>query len=326
MATKRKRSSGLRRLRLLAVLILVYCLVAVGYYFLPWSVRRHVYTGLPRLDRTLVRTGFRIVSEWDLLGLRGRDCSVALDRSMGADHAYGGYPSQGFKLLDRVKVLENLSYTAGYSESMRNPLWVAYRVFDVRNMDSGARPSRFKVDRRTEARVSHDDYLGSGYDRGHMAPNHAIATRYGRAGQRETFLMSNVIPQVPSINRHLWKDLEMLVSRKYGRYFGEVWVVTGPVFTKPVGKLDSGVSIPSGYYKIIADEDRGKLRVLAFLVEADLPPYSRIRPQLVSVDELEALTGLDFFPGLDDEAQEKIESRPAGRLWPWVIPAIRHAF
>jgi len=249
-----------------------------------------------------------------------------LSQEGGREHVYGGWPSQGLKVLDRVKLLENEGYTVGYSESMQNPLWVAYRVFDVPVLESRKRPSYFRIDHRTSAKVSHNDYRGSGYDRGHMAPNYAISTRYGVDGQRETFLMSNIIPQTPRVNRYLWKDLEHCVARRYGRYFGEVWVITGPVFSEPIGRLDSGIPIPSGYYKILADEAGDTLRVLAFLVERDCPPYTRIASRRVSVDELEELTGLDFFPKLSKAEQAELESRPAGRLWPWLFPSIQYLF
>lgn len=326
MASRREKSRGVRRFRLLLVLVLLYLLGTVGYYFLPWSTRYVIYKVAPGVDRTLRRKGFKIVEGWDGLGLWGRDCRTTLGRREGGEHAYGGWPSQGLEPLNRAKVLENESYVVGYSESMQNPLWVAYRVFDVPNLKSGKRPSRFRTDHRTEAKVSHNDYRGSGYDRGHMAPNHAIATRYGAEGQWETFLMSNIIPQTPHVNRHIWKDLEMRVSRRYGRYFGEVWVVTGPVFTEPVKRLASGVPIPSGYYKIMADETGDQLRVMAFLLNSRCPPYTRIKSRLVSVDELEELTGLDFFPELAGSEQAELESRPAGRFWPWLLPAIWYSF
>ena len=308
------------------MLILILVFGTVGYYFLPWSVRRGVYKVSPKLDRALRLNGFKMVCAWDGLGLWGRDCRAVLSRRENGVHVYGGRPSQGVKLMDRAKVLENESYTVGYSDSMQNPLWVAYRVFDVPVLESGKRPSYFRIDHRTSAKVSHKDYRGSGYDRGHMAPNYAIATRYGVDGQWETFLMSNVIPQTPRVNRYMWRDLEHDVARRYGRYFSEVWVVTGPVFSEPIKRLDSGVPIPSGYYKIIADENGGTLRVLAFLVESDCPPYTRITSRRVSVDELEELTGLDFFPKLSKAEQAELESRPAGRLWPCLLPSIQYLF
>jgi endonuclease G len=324
MVLKKNTRSHFRRFQLILALGLLYGSLTVGYYFLPWSVRQGVYKGAPWLDRTLRRSGFRIVRGWDELGLWGRDCTTTLNPEQRGNHAYGGYPSQGIQLIDRATVLENVGYVVGYSESMRNPLWVTYRVFDVPISDSGKRPSGFRIDHRTTSKVSHGDYTRSGYDRGHMAPNYAIATRYGMYGQRETFLMSNVIPQNPRVNRHIWKDLEMLVAQRYGRYFGEVWVITGPIFKKPIKRLESGVAIPSAYYKILADEDGDELRAKAFIIESDCPPYTRIKSHLVSIDELEDLTHLDFFPELSKDAQTKLESKPAGRLWPWLGAAIRH--
>ena len=325
MVRRRNYSKRVRYIRLILLLTLLYGVGTVGYYFLPWQVRQYVYDISPGLNKTLRKQGFRLVTGWDGLGLWGRDRRTVLN-GQGGDHFYGGKPSQGLKLFDRVKVLENEGYITGYSDSMKNPLWVAYRVFDVPGLESGKRPSRFRIDHRTEAKVSHDDYRGTGYDRGHMAPNFAIATRYGIDGQWETFVMSNVIPQTPHVNRYMWKDLEMQVARRYGRYFEEVWVITGPVFTEPVKRFGSGVAIPSGYYKILLDEDGDEVRVLAFKIEGRCPPYTRLKSRLVSVDEIEALTGLDFFPDLPKDAQTELESRPAGRLWPWLGAAVKYVF
>jgi DNA/RNA endonuclease G (NUC1) len=318
---QRRRSSRLKRVIMLALL---YVVLAVVYYFLPWTVRKPVYENVPWLDASLRKSGFRMLVTWDDLGVIGSDCRVSVEPFLAGDDCYGGFPSQGFQLTGRVTQLESRGFVVGYSESKSNPLWVAYRVFDVPDLAHGKRPSRFRTDQRTRSLVRHDDYTHSGYDRGHMAPNFAIATRYGDAAQEETFLMSNIIPQTPHVNRHLWKDLEMSVAKRYGRCFGEVWVVTGPVFEPPFEKLKSGVSIPSAYYKIIADEHDGYLRVMAFLVEKDCPPYTRIKTRLVSVDRIEELTGLDFFPKLSDAAQTELESKPAGRLWPSLVSSVRY--
>ena len=118
----------------------------------------------------------------------------------------------------------------------------------------------------------------------------------------------------------------MRVAKKYGRYFGEVWVVTGPVFTKESEKMKSKVPIPDYYYKIVSDAHGDDLRVLAFLIEKNCPPYTRIRKKLVSVDQIEEMTGLDFFPKLDKETQSRIETDPATRLWPWMGAAVKYYF
>ena len=315
-----------RRAKIALATLLVYMVVSLVYFFLPWKVRMPVYQKVPQAHRILMVGGYKIMTAWDSLALLGRDVRIGLPTGARADLVYGGHPSQGFQLFGRVKQLENRGYVVGYSDSLMNPLWVGYRVFDVPSLKSGKRPSRFRGDPRVQSGVGHDDYTNSGFDRGHMAPNHAIATRYGEKGQKETFLMTNIIPQTPYVNRGIWKDLEMQVSRRYGLYFGEVWVITGPVFEKPVEKMASGVPIPSRYYKIIVDEDGDELRTLAFLIEADLPPYTRLKTKLVSIDEIEALTDLDFFPALSDAEQAGLESEPATRLWPWVRSALRYHF
>ncbi len=316
---------GSRRSKTALLLALVYLLTALVYFHLPWSIRFPVYQKAPQLHRTLMLTGYNVMNGWDQLALFGKDVKIPVPGDARGDFVYGGRPKQeGFHLFGRVKELQNRGYAVGYSDSMKNPLWVGYRLFDVPKLQSGQRPSGFKADARTKAEIRHNDYTNSGYDRGHMAPNYGIATRYGRDAQLETFLMSNVIPQTPAVNRGLWKDLEMLSARKYGRYFTEIWVITGPVFQEPVEKMKSGVRIPSHYYKIMVDERGGELRALAFLVEKDCPPYTRIRKCLVSIDRIETLTGLDFFPGLSEEEQIALETDPAGRLWPWLKPAARY--
>ncbi len=306
------------------VLLLLYLALSIGYYFLPWSVRKPIYKYAPTVDRVLRRNGFHLMQSWDTLSLFGNDVSVAVDGSGCGDRFYAEQPVRQKQSRKQIKVLKNIGYTVGYSESMKNPLWAAYRVFDVQYLDLGPRESHFSVDLRTKAQVKHSDYTNSGFDRGHMAPNYCIATRYGVAAQKETFLMSNIIPQTPRVNQRVWESLEHKVATQYGRYFNEVWVITGPVFKDPVKKLDSGVSIPADYYKIIADERNGKLRVMAFLVERYCPSYTRIKTYLVSVDSIEELTGLDFFPDMPEAEQKELESKAATRLWPTVIPAFKY--
>ena len=316
-----------RRVKLLLILVAAYVVVSVVYYSLPKSIRWGMYVRAPKIDRLLRSSGYRILQGWDDLALFGRDASIELEDSLRSDYSYAGMPAQQLKVFSRVKVLSNRGYQVGYSESMRNPLWVAYRIFDVPDLkkrEIGPRPSRFYVDRRTHTQVAHDDYTRSGYDRGHMAPNYGIATRYGREAQVETFLMSNIIPQDPNVNRHLWKDLEKRVADRYGRCFREIWVLTGPVFQGEMDRLESDIPIPSAYYKILVDEHEGELRVLAFVVERRCEPYTRVKKCLVSVDEIEKMTDLDFFPDLPDELEAELESKSASRLWPWIGPWLNY--
>ena len=221
---------------------------------------------------------------------------------------YGGTP---VGIVDET--LPNIGYTVGYSDSRMDPLWVSYRLVAVSNPVSHPRPD-FMVDPRTVARVLPTAYAGSGYDRGHMAPNAAIDYCYGEAAQLETFYMSNICPQTPTLNRGIWETLEEK-EREWANDFNQVWVFTGPVFNGTVGRLASGVEIPDAFYKIIIRVDNGAPVALAFVIPKDAPGGSALTNYLTSIDPVETRTGFDFLSGLADAVEPVIEGQVATALW-----------
>lgn len=238
---------------------------------------------------------------------------VAVGDIEGADR----YTFAGVPVGERpVKVLKNKGYLVGYDEALRNPAWVAYRLEHAENVETSERPDTFDVDRRTRARVDHHAYSNSGYDRGHMAPNYAIDTVFGERAQKETFLMSNIVPQKPELNQRPWKDLEQTVANRYLRDYQEIWVITGPIYREPISRLPSGVTIPSAFFKVIVDvvEPTG-VRALAVVLEQDVADSSKMSQHLVTIDEVEAATGLDLLSLLDDEAETALEADLPKRLW-----------
>ncbi len=255
---------------------------------------------------------------WDVWQLYYADSAtgrVALgDKSI----IYGGAPRLAAPAagMGEVRVLTNRGYVVGYSDTLGNPLWAAYRVQDLPRIPTpAARPEKFEVDRRTSARVAPSAYSKSGYDRGHLAPNYAIATRHGEAAQRETFLMSNIAPQRHALNSGLWKELEMKIATSYPARYGEVWVIVGPVFGANPPKLRGGVAVPEAFFKIIVDENEGKLRTLALLVPQDAPAEADAARYLTTIEEIQRRTGLDFLSEIEDAAERQIEAARAGRLW-----------
>ncbi len=151
---------------------------------------------------------------------------------------FGGEPKS--VTAGQVKTLDNIGYVVGYSESRKNPLWAAYRCFGIEDSVTHSRPSRFKVDKRTEAKISHDDYTDSNYSRGHMAPNLAIDICYGKEAQLETFVMSNVCPQKGSLNGGRWKSLERKIAKKWANELETVWVICGPIFGEDTQPIAAG--------------------------------------------------------------------------------------
>ena len=217
--------------------------------------------------------------------------------------------------------LTNPGYEVGYDEHEHVPRWAAYKV--TRNAGVHApRPSGFRVDTRTRSLVRSEVYTHSGYDRGHMAPNYAMAVCHGEEAQRASFLMTNVVPQLHGLNAGFWKDLELRIAQRYSERYGEVWVVNGPVFSagaaaRHIGPADTRVRVPDAFWMVVARRTAdGRLLAEAFLVphreiwrDLDLSRY------LVSVDEVERVTGLDLFPLLPDATQRALESSPAPRAW-----------
>lgn len=229
---------------------------------------------------------------------------------------YGGVPRVAGEAGDRVRVLLNRAYAVGYSDSFGNPLWAAYRVHDmVRIPEPGRRPGQFETDRRTAARIPPDAYSNSGYDRGHLAPNYAIATRHGPVAQRETFLMSNVTPQKHALNAGPWRELELRIATSYPARYGEVWVLTGPVFESNPRRLRAGVAVPESFFSIVIDEVEGRLRTIALIIPQEAPADASLERYLTTIAEIQRRTGLDFLSELADDHEKAVEEQKARRVW-----------
>ncbi|MDG6778802.1 DNA/RNA non-specific endonuclease [Thiomicrorhabdus sp. zzn3] len=214
-------------------------------------------------------------------------------------------------------VLRNQGFMLGYSEKLANPLWVTYKVGEKRYA-SGKRPSGFSADWRSLSHIRHEDYTGSGYDRGHMAPNYLIASRYGRSAQLETFLMTNITPQKPTLNQKSWQRLEEVIADDFSQWHGEFWVVTGPIFsTQPKTLKNSRVAIPDAFYKILMKPGSSDHppKALAFIFPQNAKPNASLLNFVTTIDEVEQRTGLDFFHQLQDDLENRIEGSATPEAW-----------
>jgi endonuclease G len=215
-----------------------------------------------------------------------------------------------------VTLLRNTAYIAGYSETRKDPLWVTYHVVHTATPFHLDRPKgNFVTDLRTRARTTHDDFTGSGYDRGHMAPNAAIARCFGAAAQNETFLLSNICPQAPNLNQKVWEHLEV-AEQTYADRQGEVFVTDGPIFADQNGgttrKLRSGIAVPTAFYKILVEQTAGRPRAFAVIMPQTVKGTEQPGQFLTSIREIEQETGIDFMPDLPPAEAETLESK----VWP----------
>lgn len=221
-----------------------------------------------------------------------------------------------------TRIFRNSAYMVGYSDLKGNPLWVVYKLTNPsENAQHLKRPERFSSDWRNLGLISSDDYTNSGYDRGHMAPNHAISLLYGKQAQIETFLMTNITPQKPSLNQKLWQRLEEMEIETFTPKFKELWVYTGPLFDAKAKHLKSSqfVEIPDAFYKIyIGIATDGSLSALAVIVPQNAKANDRIEKYLVSIDDVERLSGFDFLHQLEDALEVKLEKEIVAL--PWLNP------
>ena len=234
--------------------------------------------------------------------------------------SFGGIPqSTQTSLTTFTRIFRNDAYMVGYSDIRGNPLWVVYRL-DA-SCDKGAhlkRPDNFTTDWRTLGLVTSEDYSHSGYDRGHMAPNHAIALCYGKQAQAQTFLMSNITPQKPTLNQKLWQRLEAMEIDEFLPKFKTLWVYTGPIFNEEAKKLKNSfiVEIPVAFYKIyIGIQEDGTMKSLAFMIPQNAKPYDSLEKYLVSIDDIEAASGLNFLPNLEKNQEIHLEKQKRVAGW-----------
>lgn len=208
----------------------------------------------------------------------------------------------------RGEIIYHSEISLSYVEEHEQSEWVAY-ILTKTMIDSASvsRTNRFKSDDKVSTGSAHpDDYKYSGYDRGHLCP--AGDMKHSETVMRESFLMSNISPQIPSFNRNTWKRLEDRV-RVWAVENDSLIIVVGGVLEDSLKKIgsDSTISVPNYFYKVILNNLFQKEKMIGFLFE-NKSSNAILKSFVVTVDSIEALTGLDFFPFLPDSLEEELES------------------
>lgn len=231
-----------------------------------------------------------------------------------------------FGIPNADQVISRKGYVLGYNRVIRLSPWVGYTI-TRRNLlkKQVKRSNKFRADPEIKVNpVLPSDYSRTGYDRGHLAP--AADMTYSRQTEQESFYMTNICPQRPSCNRGIWKELEQQV-RLWTLDERKIYVLTGPVFIGPRDKLEklgkTDIPVPTHFYKILYDFTPPQ-KMIAFLIP-NQKTTGKLEKFIVSVDEIEELTGLDFFSSISPEeelmleaisdirAWKKIQTRPAGK-------------
>lgn len=212
------------------------------------------------------------------------------------------------------QLVQHTHFTLSYSEADEQAEWVAYQLARTELQSMAERDDNFREDPKVlSGSASPDDYRRSGYDRGHLAP--AGDMGFSEDAMSESFYMSNMSPQDRAFNRGIWRTLEGQ-TRDWAAENGNLYVVTGGVLTEKIEVIGrkNKVSVPKYFYKVLLDLDDPDVKAIAFLLpnEGSDAPLSQF---VISIDSLENRTGIDFFPALPDDLEEKLESSVSLSGW-----------
>lgn len=205
------------------------------------------------------------------------------------------------------QIIRRKGYTLSYNADYKTPQWVAWELTKKETKGKEERADKFLPDPDVKgAKAYTADYTRTGYDRGHMAP--AADMKWSRQAMEESFYLSNICPQNPNLNRGDWNDLEEK-SRQWARKFGAVYIACGPIYDSKEPKRigNNRVAVPDAFYKVILVNDPKKPKAIGF-VFANAAGHLSLKKYAVTVDSVEKKTGIDFFPALPDEVENRIEA------------------
>lgn len=204
-------------------------------------------------------------------------------------------------------------YALHYVYSNKLSEYAVEHVTKASVVGSVPRKDEFREDPEVpvQHRATLKDYVGSGYDRGHMAPAADLA--FSAQAMSESFFLSNMMPQAPGNNRGIWKYLETYV-RTWADVYGEVFVITGTVLDKPTKQIGDGVTVPGRIYKIVYAPYNEK--AIAFLFPNEKLPVDSMPKYIVTIEEIEKITGLKFLPNLPFRLQNIKKTKANWADWP----------
>ena len=217
------------------------------------------------------------------------------------------------KQTDKIKRYRG--YVSSYNTETLIPDWVAYELTREETRGKATRADKnFSMDLSFKGKQAmREDYMGSGWTRGHMAP--AGDFFWSDEAMEETFYFMNICPQREELNNKDWQYLEKQV-REWANRYGKVWVVSGPIIGENIyGTIGRDrVVVPDAFFKAVMVHDGRRYQSIAFVMGNDAERYW-LQDCALTIDELEERTGIDFYPALPDDIEDDVESRYDFSVW-----------
>ena len=302
--SKKKKKSPIRRIRF----YFIYGVILICIGFFGTKYHSQLYNLIPSKHKAVISDVKNVY-----FGIVKKFIPTFSQSPSKTDSEISGLEIPSHNESDEI--IHHEYYSLQYDQDTKQANWVAYKLDKKQILNKSAkRKDDFRPDpmvKRNSATLS--DYRRSGYDRGHLCP--AATMRFDKTAMSETFYLSNMSPQVPQFNRGIWRKLEAKV-RKWTVREGEVYVVSGPIFYKnrTHKEIGNGVDVPDAYYKVILDYREPGIKAIGFVFpnKGSSKPISSF---VLPVDNVERITGIDFFPNLPDNIEEQIESRVDYSSW-----------
>jgi endonuclease G len=208
----------------------------------------------------------------------------------------------------REKLITYTGMTVSFNSETHEPNWVAWELLESEVSGDSEREDSFSVDEKISGCATPDDYRHTGFDRGHMAP--AGDMKWDPQAMRESFYMTNICPQAADLNRGAWKKLEEK-CRLRAEVDSALIIICGPIFDKsgPSARIGgTGVAVPQKFFKVILAPFAATPWAIGFIMPNDYVAGG-MQKTAVTVDEVEALTGYDFFAALPDSIENAVEAK-----------------
>lgn len=203
------------------------------------------------------------------------------------------------------------AYAVNYNYDTKVAHFAVERVRKEALVKAAGRKDDFREDPQVPAlyRSTLADYAKTGYDRGHIAP--AADMTFSAVAMSESFFLTNMMPQDPGNNRGIWKYTEEYV-RFWADQYGEVYVISGPLYTERATKvIGNGVRVPDYVWKIVIDP----ARAITFLFPNQKLDAKQLESYISTISEIEHLTGINFLPMIPQQLQGMENVRASMKDW-----------
>lgn len=211
------------------------------------------------------------------------------------------------------QIVEYEGFRVSFNRENRTPNWVAWELLGTETEGDVKRSNNFWYDDRVKGCPTTYDYSNSGYDRGHLCP--AADQKWSEQAMIDCFSMANMAPQDHALNAGAWQTLEKK-ERQWAQRDSAIVIIAGPIYEpgdrQTIG--DSEVRVPSAFYKVMIAPYVERPRGIGFIYPNMSAP-GNMRDYAMSIDEVEGITGIDFFFNLPDDIEEQIESTFSFKEW-----------